>query len=63
MQVDDFRRDLPVSRGQYRAIAEALCDRIGEARPATRFDATELLVRLAADAAAGSDSSPAPAEF
>lgn len=46
MQRDDFRSDLPVSRGQWQALAIAALDRLGEAAPASRMDATELLVRF-----------------
>lgn len=61
MQRDDYRDDLPVSRGQWRAIATALVKQAGEAVPASRYQATVLLARLseahradrAAPAAAG----------
>lgn len=46
MQRDDFRDDLPVSRGQWKALALSALDRMGEAAPETRMDATELLVRF-----------------
>lgn len=46
MQRDDFREDLPVSRGQWRAVALAALHRLEEPAPETRMDATELLVRF-----------------
>jgi hypothetical protein len=46
MQRDDFREDLPVSRGQWRALALAAIRHIGEDAPETRFQATELLARF-----------------
>lgn len=45
MQRDDYRPDLPVSRGQWQAIARALCTLSGETPPENRFEATELLAR------------------
>jgi hypothetical protein len=47
MMKDDFDPTLPVSRGQWRAIAEATLALSGEPAPDSRFAATELLVRLA----------------
>lgn len=47
MQLDDYRDDLPVSRGQWRALAVAALDRLGEAAPETRLAATVLLARFA----------------
>jgi hypothetical protein len=47
MQRDDFRDDLPVSRGQWRAIACLLCELTDSVEiPSTRAEATELIVRL-----------------
>lgn len=46
MQRDDYRSDLPVSRGQWKALALAALHRLGEKAPASRMDATELLVRF-----------------
>jgi hypothetical protein len=46
MQRDDFRDDLPVSRGQWRAIALALLAQAAEPAPTSRMAATRLLVRL-----------------
>jgi hypothetical protein len=46
VQRDDFRDDLPVSRGQWRALARAALHRLGEGAPESRMDATELLVRF-----------------
>lgn len=46
MQADDFRSDLPVSRGQWKALALAALDELQEIAPASRMDATELLVRF-----------------
>lgn len=46
MQRDDFRTDLNVSRGQWRAIAMAALTHAGEPVPTSRMEATELLVRL-----------------
>lgn len=46
MQRDDFRDDLPTSRGQWQAVAKAALHRLGEPAPVTRMDATELLVRF-----------------
>lgn len=46
MQRDDYRTDLPVSRGQWQAIARALCTLAGEPPPDNRFEATELLARV-----------------
>lgn len=60
MQRDDFRDDLPVSRGQWRALALCSLDRLGEAAPTTRMDATELLVRFQRGADAATDR---PAEM
>lgn len=48
MQTDDYSDELPVSRGQWRAAAEGLCKLLGVDVPASRFDATVLLVRLRA---------------
>lgn len=55
MQRDDFRTDLPVSRGQWRAIAVAALARMGEATPDSRMGATELLVRFECGADAEAD--------
>ncbi len=57
MNLADFRADLPVSRGQWRALAEAALDRLGEPAPADRLEATELLVRFHA-AAPAADPTP-----
>jgi hypothetical protein len=46
VQRDDFRNDLPVSRGQWRALALAALHHLGEQHPASRMDATEMLVRF-----------------
>jgi hypothetical protein len=46
MQRDDFRDDLPVTRGQWRLIAEHLCRLAGEPVPASRVGALELVLRL-----------------
>jgi len=61
VQRDDFRDDLPVSRGQWRALARCALDRLGETAPETRMDATELLVRFRRGADPDSRSTPAPA--
>lgn len=57
MQRDDYRDDLPVSRGQWKAIAEAALGRLGEPAPTTRLEATTLQARFAAAAAAEAQSS------
>lgn len=57
MQRDDFRDDLPVSRGQWKALALSALDRMGEPAPASRVEATELLVRFRRGAAE-SDQQP-----
>lgn len=46
MQRDDFRGDLPVSRGQWRAIALDALRVLGIEAPASRYDATVTIVRL-----------------
>jgi hypothetical protein len=46
MQRDDFRDDLPVSRGQWRALALSALRVLDEEAPRSRMDATELLVRF-----------------
>lgn len=46
MTHDDFRDDLPVSRGQWKALAEASLLLLDLATPATRYEATAALVRL-----------------
>lgn len=46
MHVDDFREDLRPTRGQWEQIARAFCAASGEPEPATRLQATELLLRL-----------------
>lgn len=38
--------DVPASRGQWRAIAAAACELLDVPVPASRLDATTLLVRL-----------------
>lgn len=46
MQHDDYRDDLPVSRGQWKRIAEEALRVLGEPAPDTRWEATVMLVRL-----------------
>lgn len=46
MHRDDFRDDLPVSRGQWHAIAAAALELLGLDQPTSRAGATEALVRL-----------------
>lgn len=47
MQRDDFRDDLPVSRGQWRALAcLMLALTPGVSIPKSRYQATELIARL-----------------
>lgn len=54
MHANDFREDLPVTRGQWRQIAEGFCRATGETPPSGRLEATELLLRLqAADPPSG----------
>jgi hypothetical protein len=48
MNSDDFRDDLRPTRGQWEQIARGFCRAAGEAEPATRLEATELLLRLRA---------------
>jgi hypothetical protein len=59
MQRDDYDDQLPVSRGQWRAIAEAFLDQAGEPHPDSRLAATILIARLASHptdpSASGSD--------
>jgi hypothetical protein len=43
---DDFRDDLPPSRGQWQTIARDALDLLGLDHPTSRADATETLVRL-----------------
>lgn len=45
MQRDDFRTDLPVSRGQWAAIATNAVALAGEPQPTSRAEATQLLAR------------------
>lgn len=59
MQRDDFRTDLPVSRGQWMALALAALDRMGEAAPESRMGATELLVRFRTGAEANGNGAVA----
>lgn len=59
MQADDFRTDLPVSRGQWRRLAELALDLHDLSAPGTRYDATVLLVRLEQTIA---DRGPRPAD-
>lgn len=61
MQADDFRADLPVSRGQWKRIAELASQLLGERPPADRFAATVLLVRL--EETVGRQDQHAPAAF
>lgn len=58
MQRDDFRSDLPVSRGQWRAIALDALRVLGEQAPASRYDATVLLVQLRESPAAQRATGP-----
>lgn len=48
MHADDFRDDLPPSRGQWQAIARHALDLLGIEQPESRAGATEALVRLKA---------------
>lgn len=50
MQRDDFRTDLPVSRGQWKDIAIAALGLLGEEAPANRYEGTVTLVQLAESA-------------
>lgn len=63
MQHDDFRDDLPVSRGQYKRIAEEALRVLGEPAPVSRWDATVMLVRLGRTDAGGDREPVAAAEF
>jgi hypothetical protein len=43
---DQLSQDLPVSRGQWKAIASAACVLLGHAEPKSRYEASVLLTRL-----------------
>lgn len=53
MQHDDYRGDLPVTRGQWQRLARETLRVLGEPTPTDRFAATVMLVRLR-------DTDPAP---
>lgn len=46
MHANDFRDDLPVTRGQWEQLARGFCRFVDEPAPQTRLAATELLLRL-----------------
>lgn len=55
MQRDDFRPDKPVTRGQWRKVAEETLRLLGERPPGDRLEATQLLARLSLEPSPASD--------
>lgn len=57
MQRDDYREDLPVSRGQWEWIAKLSLRVLLIGVPTSRFEATEIMARLRRTIANSGDSS------
>lgn len=53
---DDYRDDLPVSRGQWEAIAKLALNVLLVSQPTSRFEATEVMARLRRTTANSGDS-------